>query len=156
MVNADVTSCFVLLNRIPSTLLAVTYTAWVTPVCWLLVSYLCFIYFNSSFLVEKDPAANATDAPQSWGFLCNPMIKTKMNIIFCPFQSNGAPVEWNRQMQKYQGETCPSATLCTINATWTDPGSKPGLRGDRPAANRLSHGAAPTVIVTLHTPQFLH
>jgi hypothetical protein len=30
----------------------------------------------------------------------------------------------------------------TTNPTWTDPGSNPGLRGGRPAANRLSHGTA--------------
>jgi hypothetical protein len=33
--------------------------------------------------------------------------------------------------------------LSTINPTWTDPGSNPGLRGGRPAANRLSHGTDP-------------
>jgi hypothetical protein len=31
--------------------------------------------------------------------LCNPMMKMKM-IIFCPFPSNGAPMEWN-----WQGKT---------------------------------------------------
>jgi hypothetical protein len=36
------------------------------------------------------------------------------------------------------GKTCPSATLSTTNPTWTDPGSNPGLRSGRPAANRLS------------------
>jgi hypothetical protein len=40
------------------------------------------------------------------------------------------------------GKTCPSATLSTTNPTWTDPGSNPGLRGERPATNRLSHGTA--------------
>jgi hypothetical protein len=39
-------------------------------------------------------------------------------------------------------KTCPSATLSTTNHTWTDPGSNPGLRGERPATNRLSHGTA--------------
>jgi hypothetical protein len=39
-----------------------------------------------------------------------------------------------------RGKTCPSATSSTINPTWTDPGSNPGLRGGRPAINRLSHG----------------
>jgi hypothetical protein len=38
-----------------------------------------------------------------------------------------------------RGKTCPSATLSTTNSTWTDPGSNPGFRGERPAANRLSH-----------------
>jgi hypothetical protein len=42
----------------------------------------------------KGPAADATDALQPWGLLCNPMMKMKMMIIFCPFPSNGAPVEW--------------------------------------------------------------
>jgi hypothetical protein len=50
---------------------------------------------------------------------------------------------WNetgRGKQKYWGKTCPSATLSTTNLTWTDLGSNPGLRGERPATNRLSHG----------------
>jgi hypothetical protein len=44
----------------------------------------CFFFF-----VEKGPD---TDAPQPWGFLCNPVMKMMM-IIFCTFPSNGAPVE---------------------------------------------------------------
>jgi hypothetical protein len=39
-------------------------------------------------------------------------------------------------------KTCPSATLSTTNPTWTDPESNPGLHGERPATNRLSHGTA--------------
>jgi hypothetical protein len=41
-----------------------------------------------------------------------------------------------------RGKTCPSATLSTTNPTWIDPGSNPGLRGERPGTNRLSHGTA--------------
>jgi hypothetical protein len=41
-------------------------------------------------------------------------------------------------------KTCPSATLSTTNPIWTDPESNPGLRGGRPAVNRLSHGTALT------------
>jgi hypothetical protein len=41
-----------------------------------------------------------------------------------------------------RGETCPSAILSTTNPTWTDPGLNPGLRGETPATNRLSHGTA--------------
>jgi hypothetical protein len=41
-----------------------------------------------------------------------------------------------------QGKTCPSATLSTTNPTWTDPRLNPGLRGERPGTNRLSHGTA--------------
>jgi hypothetical protein len=52
---------------------------------------------------------------------------------------------WNEDWQrkpKYSEETCPSATLSTINPTWPDPGSKPGRRDGKPATNRLSYGAA--------------
>jgi hypothetical protein len=41
-----------------------------------------------------------------------------------------------------RGKTCPSATLSARNPTWTDPGSNPGLRGEKPANYRLSHGTA--------------
>jgi hypothetical protein len=40
-------------------------------------------------------------------------------------------------------KTCPSATLSTTNPTWIDPSVNPGLRGERPATNDLSHGTAP-------------
>jgi hypothetical protein len=46
-------------------------------------------------------------------------------------------VEWN-----WQGKTCSRATSSTTNPTWTNPGSKPSLRGERPATNSLSHGMA--------------
>jgi hypothetical protein len=42
-------------------------------------------------------------------------------------------------------KTCPTATLSTTNPTWTDSGSNPGLRGERPATNGLSHGTAVSV-----------
>jgi hypothetical protein len=43
-----------------------------------------------------------------------------------------------------RGKTCPSTTLSTTNTTWTNRGSNSGLRGRRPATNRLSHGTART------------
>jgi hypothetical protein len=36
-------------------------------------------------------------------------------------------------------KTCPSATLFNTNPTWIDPDANPGLRGERPVTNRLSH-----------------
>jgi hypothetical protein len=42
------------------------------------------------------------------------------------------------QNRSTQRKPCPSATLSTINLTWTGPGSNTGLRGDRPTANRPS------------------
>ena len=46
------------------------------------------------------------------------------------------------QNRSTRGKTCPSATLSTIHSARTDPGSNPGLRGERPATNCLSHGTA--------------
>jgi hypothetical protein len=42
--------------------------------------------------------------------------------------------------QRKWRKTCPSATLPITNPTKTVPGANPGLRGERPATNRLSHG----------------
>jgi hypothetical protein len=48
-------------------------------------------------------------------------------------------VEWRLAGEtEVLGESCPSATLSTTNPTWPDP----GRRGGKPAANRLSYGAA--------------
>jgi hypothetical protein len=45
------------------------------------------------FFVVKGPAAEATDAPQPAGLLCNPVMK--MISSFFVFPSNRAPVELN-------------------------------------------------------------
>jgi hypothetical protein len=50
--------------------------------------------------------------------------------------------ETDRGKPKFSGENCRSATLSTTNPTWTEPGLNPGLRGERPATNRVSHGTA--------------
>jgi hypothetical protein len=47
------------------------------------------------------------------------------------------------------GKTCPSATLSTTNPSWTDPGSNPGLSGERPATNGLSNGTAITLALVV-------
>jgi hypothetical protein len=39
-------------------------------------------------------------------------------------------------------DTCPSATLSITDSTWTGLGANPGLGGEKPATNRLSHGTA--------------
>jgi hypothetical protein len=50
---------------------------------------------------------------------------------------------WNdiltRKKWRTRRKTCPSATLPTTNPTWIDQGANPGLRGERPATNDLSH-----------------
>jgi hypothetical protein len=41
------------------------------------------------------------------------------------------------------GENLPQRHFCpTQNPTWPDPGFNPGRRGEKPATNRLSYGAA--------------
>jgi hypothetical protein len=44
------------------------------------------------------------------------------------------------ESRRTRRKTYPTATLSTINPTWNDPGPNPGLRGDRPSTNDLSHG----------------
>ena len=63
--------------------------------------------------------------------------KRKIIFFFFIFPSNGH--RWN-EIDSGKPETCSSATLSNTNATWTDPGSNPHLRGGKPATNRLSHG----------------
>ena len=96
---------------------------------------LCF-----SFFWVKGPAADATDAAalrlivQSWWWW----------LVFFSFFF----VTEHRWNEIDREKPCPNATLSTINPTWTDPGPNPGLRGERPATTRLSHGAAYTQVVT--------
>jgi hypothetical protein len=52
-------------------------------------------------------------------------------------------------------KTCPSVTLSTTNPTWIDPEANPGLRGERPATNDLSHGTALHSCFTLGTSNVL-
>jgi hypothetical protein len=40
------------------------------------------------------------------------------------------------------GENLSQCHFVTTNPTWIDPGANPGLRGERPATNDLSHGTA--------------
>jgi hypothetical protein len=50
---------------------------------------------------------------------------------------------WNdidRGNRKTRRKICPSINLSTINPTWIDPGANPGLRGETPTTNDLSHG----------------
>jgi hypothetical protein len=48
-------------------------------------------------------------------------------------------ISFDRVMEHRWNEII-SATLSTTNRTWTDLGSNPGLRDERSATNRLSHG----------------
>jgi hypothetical protein len=71
-----------------------------------------------------------------------------MAYCTCPGWLSGWRIWWNEDWQgkpKYSEKSCPSTTLSTTNPTWADPDSNPGLRGVKPATNRLSYGAASTL-----------
>ena len=55
-----------------------------------------------------------------------------------------------RKDRSTRRKTCPSATLSTINPKYTDLGLSSGLRGDRPATNRLTKGTAPTEVLNTY------
>jgi hypothetical protein len=46
---------------------------------------------------------------------------------------------WCTYVWRATVEKCPIATSSTTNSTWTESSANPGIRGDRPATNRLSH-----------------
>jgi hypothetical protein len=81
---------------------------------------------------------------------------SQVSPVCLPGKSNMQMKHWwndtDRENQSTRRKTSPSATLFTINFTWTDPGSILLFRDDRRATNRLSHGAALKAnINTLHT-----
>jgi hypothetical protein len=47
-------------------------------------------------------------------------------------------------------KTYPSNTLSPKNPTWIDSSANPGLRSERPATNRLSHGTASMCVVSVN------
>jgi hypothetical protein len=69
---------------------------------------------------------------------------TLMDILFIPQMIYEYGQRWwndtDRGKPKNSEKTCPSATLSTTNVTRTDPGANPGLRGEKPETNCLSHG----------------
>jgi hypothetical protein len=67
------------------------------------------------------------------------------DILYIPQMIRIGERRWNGadwENWRTRRKTCPSVTLSAINPTWIDPGANPVLRGERPAANRLSHGTA--------------
>jgi hypothetical protein len=48
------------------------------------------------------------------------------------------------------GNRIPVGARFSTNSTWTDPGSNPGLRNERPATKRLSRGTAHLVVLLSH------
>jgi hypothetical protein len=47
-----------------------------------------------------------------------------------------------KENRRTRRRTCPSATFTATNPALTEPDANPGLRGDMPTTNRLTHGRA--------------
>jgi hypothetical protein len=56
------------------------------------------------FLEEKGPIADAADAPQPYGFLCNPMMKMKITtiVLFQVVEHRWNETDWGKP--KYSGK----------------------------------------------------
>jgi hypothetical protein len=82
-------------------------------------------------LLMTGPAADATDALQPWGFLCNPDEDEEDCYFFCPFPSNGGQVEWYWQVKtEVLGEKPVPVSLCP-------PQIPHGLNRDRTRASEV-------------------
>jgi hypothetical protein len=98
-----------------------------------------YITVNSIFFGGEGPRSRCYGRTAALRLIVQPCDEDeeKVDQFFFIFPSNGAPVEWNWQgkTEVLGGKTCLNATLSTTNPTWIDPGSNPGLRGERPAIN---------------------
>jgi hypothetical protein len=56
-------------------------------------------------------------------------------------ESDGGMILTGKNRRTWR-KTCPSVTFSATNPTYIYPGTNPGLHGERPATNRLSHGTA--------------
>jgi hypothetical protein len=70
-------------------------------------------------------------------------LNTQQNSFYIAVEVLGlAPCIFAGRCRRFGEKTCPSSILSNTNLTWIDPGANSGLRGERPATNRLSHGTA--------------
>jgi hypothetical protein len=54
-------------------------------------------------------------------------------------ESNGGMIYWQGKTVEVGEKPVTVHALSTTNPTWIDPGANPGLHGERPATNDLSH-----------------
>jgi hypothetical protein len=156
---ATLMSCFVLLLVTVSC----TTSQWSKPIAasgrrlstlsedWVCIWRTYLFYF---FYLLKGPAADATDAPRPWRLIVQPCDKDEVFSAF-PFWWSTGGMKLTGENRSTRRKSCPSITLSTTNLTWNDLGSSPGLRGERPATNRLSHSTAPRTTYTGHEPRYI-
>jgi hypothetical protein len=89
----------------------------------------------------KGPAADATEAPQPWGLLCNPAMKMISFLWFSILMEH----RWNEiargKTEVLEEEPVP-VPLRPPQIPHGRPGWNLGLRGERQTTNRLSHCTA--------------
>jgi hypothetical protein len=124
-------------NHSETRTLANIYSPWIQSVGLLRVGLILCIYLQTNLLlivVHVDGVRSCR-----WTAASNEPIVHPRGIY-----ESGEPW-WNgidRGKRRSRRKDCPSATLPTTNATQTEPGENPGLRGEQPATNHLSHGTA--------------
>jgi hypothetical protein len=108
---------------------------------WLLWSQISQIWLYSEWWVVKNSklSLGVERGVRNWVHLVR---RPLIGLLYQPRMmsvSSRLNENWQGKL-KYSERTCPSATLSTTNSTWHDLGSNPGLRGRKPATNRLSCG----------------
>jgi hypothetical protein len=106
---------------------------------------LLYLYLTPTFLVGEGPRIRCYGRTAALRLIVQPCDEDE-DEQFLYQVLRVMDHQWN-EIDRGKPTTCPNATLSTTNLTWTDLGSNPGLRGERPATNRLSHGTAYTYVV---------
>jgi hypothetical protein len=73
---------------------------------------------------------------------------------FMSMENDGGMI-LTRENRRTRRKTRPNSTLSTTNLTWIDPGANPGLRGEIPTTNTLSHGTANRLVSCLGFSHYL-
>jgi hypothetical protein len=97
----------------------------------------CVLHYHSTnamhfFCGKGPPAADATDAPQPWGLLCNPMMKM-ISFFFSFFRV--MEQRWTEiyvGKPKYSRKNLSQCQFVHYKSQCTDPELNPGLCGERP------------------------
>jgi len=78
-----------------------------------------------------------------WDYVSELRSPTGLLFILQVIHEHGKPWQNDNggRNRRTRRKTCPSATLSTINPTWTDTGANTGLRDEMPVTNHLNCGS---------------
>jgi hypothetical protein len=94
------------------------------------------------FFCGEGPRSRCYGRTPPLGLLLQPCDEDEDNTLSFSKKCSTDGMKLRGENRSTRRKTCPSATLSTTNATWTDPGSNQGLCVGRPAINRLGHSTA--------------